>query len=275
MSSEITILLENTKLEQSKFKIEHGLSLYVKTSRSTFIFDCGQTAIFCSNAALMNVDLLKVQFVVLSHSHYDHAAGFPKLLQFVTPSMLYIGNNFWREKFSYDSDNNNYKYRGCGFTAFDLERWNIKQNICNDLIKLDDDAWLIGNINKKYSFETIPKKFVCGKDKRQDDFSDEIVLVLREGHGVAVVTGCAHNGILNIVAIVQQRLNLPVKSVIGGIHLSGVNIERIDKTLNELKKFGVNRLALCHCSGDEVQKRIKNYDFKNYKISTGSIINLE
>ena len=274
MSSQMTILVENTKPEQSKLDIEHGLSIYVQTSHSEFIFDCGHTGLAWSNANKLNVDLSKVKSVILSHSHYDHAGGFPALLQYVTPKTLYTGNNFWTEKYSHDLSNTNYKYRGCGFTRNNLDEWNVKQKICHDSILIDDEAWLVGNFIKKYPFETIPQKFVCGIDKRQDNFVDEICLVIRENYGVAVITGCAHNGILNIVATVKRRLNYPVHSVIGGIHLKGADNNRIDSTLTELKNLGVQRLLLCHCSGDEVFKRLQSYDIFNAKISTGNVIDI-
>ena len=261
-------MLENTKLESSSFEVEHGLSLFVQTSQSKFIFDCGHTGLAWKNAALMNVDLSEVQFVVLSHSHYDHAAGFPSLLEHVTPNALYVGQNFWREKFSYNAENQEYKYRGCGFTTIDLSKWNVKQIICNDILKLDDVSWLIGNITRSYDFETIPSKFVCGEDKRPDYFSDEIALVMREDDGVAVITGCAHNGMLNIVSTVQQRLHLPIYSVVGGIHLKDTAEERIVRTIKELKNFGVRRFALGHCSGEEVHNYIDD-KLSDIRISTG------
>ncbi|MBR1398485.1 MAG: hypothetical protein IJ563_13285, partial [Selenomonadaceae bacterium] len=87
-------------------------------------------------------------------------------------------------------------------------------------------------------------------------------------------TGCAHNGILNIVATVKRRLNYPVRSVIGGIHLNGANDNRINSTLTELKNLGVQRLLLCHCSGDEIFKRLQSYNIFNTKISTGSVIDI-
>ena len=272
--TDLTVLLENTKQEHSPFEIEHGLSICIRTNHSTFLFDCGHTGLFCSNAALMNIDLSKVEFVILSHSHYDHSGGFPTLLRHARPKTLFTGRNFWCEKFSFNADDNEYKYRGCGFNEVDLSNWNIQQVICEDVIKLDDEAWLIGNIIRSYDLETIPTKFVCGEDKSPDDFSDEIVLVLREDTGVAVVTGCAHNGILNIVTTVKQRLNLPIYSVIGGIHLKGDSPERIEKTLSELKNFGIRRLALCHCSGEEVHRHIDISAFTDCRISTGSHIKI-
>ena len=275
MPSEITVLIENTIPTHSQLEVEHGLSLYIRTGSSTFLFDCGHTGLAWSNAAMIGVDLSKAEYVVLSHSHYDHAGGFPPLLRHATPKVIYIGVNFWCDKFSYNADTHNYKYAGCGFTEADLLKWNIRQTVCEDVIKLDDEAWLVGNFVRNYTFETIPIKFVCGEDKQPDNFSDEIVLALREGDGIALVTGCAHNGILNIVTTVQHRLNLPIYSIIGGIHLKGADAERIDKTLTELKNLGIRRLALCHCSGEEVHKYINDIDFIDCRISTGSRVNIE
>ena len=132
------------------------------------------------------------------------------------------------------------------------------------MIQLDDDSWLIGNFQRRFNFETIPTKFVRGADKVPDNFDDEICLVLREGGGVAVVVACSHVGILNIVSTVQKKLDLPINSVIGGVHLSGADSARIDKTLTTLENWGVKRFSLCHCSGDDIRTNF----------STGSVLEL-
>ena len=246
----IKVLIEDTT-KNSALECEHGLSIYVETPTQKFIFDCGQSDLFCKNALKMGVDLTKINFAVLSHAHYDHAGGFPALLKFVTPKIIYTGRNFWQEKFSRTDDG--FKYRGAGFTFQDLARWNVEQKICDDILQLDNDSWLIGNFQRWYKFETIPEKFVRGENKKPDNFDDEICLVLREGDGVAVVVACSHAGILNIVSTVQKRLDLPIKTLIGGIHLVDADNERIEKTLELLESFGVQSFKLCHCSGDKVR----------------------
>ncbi|MBR4153326.1 MAG: MBL fold metallo-hydrolase [Selenomonadaceae bacterium] len=258
----LTILIENTKPEGSKLIAEHGLSIFVETERTKFIFDCGHTGAAFDNAKILGVDLRGIKIVALSHSHYDHAGGFPKLLNTAQIETLYTGENFWEEKFS------NETYRGCGFDKNFLAEKNIEQKICRDVIELEETARLIGNFKRRYDFETIPKKFVRGNNKIPDDFSDEIILVLREGDGLAIVTACAHSGILNIVADVRERFSLPVYSVIGGLHLTGATSERISRTLDELKILGVKKILPCHCSGE---KFMNNF---NDRISTGSVIKI-
>ena len=258
----LTILIENTKPEGSRLVAEHGLSFLVETSQTKFIFDCGHTGAAFDNAKLLGGDPRGIKLAVLSHSHYDHAGGFPKLLDAAPIETLYTGENFWEPKFSLDS------YRGCGFDETLLTTRGIEQKICRDVITLDDTAWLVGNFKRRYDFETIPKKFLRGDKKTPDDFSDEIALVLREDDGLAVVTACAHVGVLNIVADVRERFALPIVSVIGGLHLSGATHERIARTLDELKLLGVKKILPCHCSGEEF---LSNF---NDRIFTGSIIKL-
>lgn len=262
----LKILIENTKPECSNLISEHGLSIFIDTGRTKFIFDCGHTGAAFDNAKLLGVALRGINFVALSHSHYDHAGGFPKLLDFAPIEKIYTGENFWQEKFSRTDDG--FKYRGCGFDENFLTAQGIEQKICRDVLELDENAWLVGNFKRRYDFETIPEKFVRGEKKSPDDFSDEIILVLREQSGLAIVTACAHSGILNIIADVRERFALPINSVIGGLHLTGATQERISRTLDELKILGVKKILPCHCSGEDFMKNFGD------RIFTGSVIEI-
>lgn len=230
---------------------EHGLSFYVETPESKFIFDCGHTEAAWDNAEKMGVDLSLVDFVALSHSHYDHAGGFPSLVKRVKPKVLYTGPDFWQEKYSHDCEKDEYVYKGCGFTDADLADWGIEQRECRDMIKLDNYASLFTGFEMQNDFETIPEKFVRGKDKAPDSFDDEICLLLKEGNGLAMVVGCSHRGIVNMVSAVKKRTGMTVLRVVGGIHLVGASDERVSQTFKELRRMGVESFNLCHCSVDK------------------------
>ena len=260
----IFTLIENTNLKNSVLGSEHGISFYIETAEKIFIFDCGQSGLAWKNAGKLNLNLKKINFVVLSHSHYDHAGGFPALLKYVTPKKIYTGENFWSEKFSKTDDG--YIYRGAGFSADDLKNWGVEQKICRDILQIDENIFLIGNFIRRYEFEIIPKKFVVGENKIQDNFDDEICLAIKSGGEIILIVGCSHAGILNIVSTVQERLNLPIKMLIGGVHLQGADSERIEKTLRELGNFGIKKFFLCHCSGESVCKKINSEI-----LTTGSI----
>ncbi len=262
MSCKITVLLEN--IAHKGLEAEHGLSLFVETPESTFIFDCGQTGLAWRNAERLGIRLSSARFVVISHSHYDHAKGFPSLLGYMKPEALYTGPGFWQEKFSYDNASGQYLYKGCGFNASDLANWDVGHRVCEGIVALDSTAQLMSGFDIQCPFEKIPSKFRRGEAKEPDSFDDEVCLILKEGDGIALVVGCSHRGILNIVSAVQDRTGLPVRRIFGGMHLDGASKERIDKTMREFDRLGIHELNLCHCSGNAVQGHI----------STGSVIEL-
>ena len=258
--AKLRILIENTAPEG--LIAEHGLSILVETVRGKFIFDCGHTGAAFDNAKILGVELRGVKVAVLSHSHYDHAGGFKKLLDFAPIEKVFTGENFWEEKFSDD------KYRGCGFDEKFLTAHGIEQIVCRNVLELEENVWLASNFKRRYDFETIPKKFLRGEKKIPDDFSDEVVLILREDDGLAIVTACAHSGILNIVSDLRERFNLPIRSVIGGLHLTGATDERINRTFDELKLLGVRKILPCHCSGEDFMRRCAE------RLTTGSVIKI-
>lgn len=276
----IKVLIENTPSGHGALKSEHGLSLYVETPESKFVFDCGASGQAWENAKFLNVKLSQINFAVISHSHYDHAGGFRALMQYVKPKAsftglkLYTGKDFWLEKFEHE--NNKYAYIGAGFDRSDLAEWGVENVLINNnILQLDNYAWLAGNFERRFDFETIPDEFVVRrgfKDYERDNFNDEIALVLREDDGIAIITGCAHPGILNIVTSIHENLKLKVKSVIGGTHLKHAGPERIDKTLSMLKDLGLERMGLCHCSGGLVRDRLKDFRTSGCLLSTGDVI---
>lgn len=261
MKIKLRVLVEDKNFN-SALENEHGLSIFVESNSSKFLFDCGNTEIAWRNAIKLGIDLSEINFVVISHAHYDHAGGFPSLLKYVTPKILYTGKDFWIEKFSRADDK--FLYKGAGFTSKNLKDWKVKQKICHDVLKIDDKIFLVGNFIRRFEFEKIPTKFVRGENKLPDTFSDEICMVIRGNDGLNVIAGCSHVGILNIVSTIAERFNEKIFRVIGGIHLLNADDERINKTLSELKNFGVQDFKLCHCSGEKICAQI----------STGDVINL-
>lgn len=274
MAKKIRVLVEDTGSEHLSLGTEHGLSLFVTTRSTKFIFDCGATGLAWDNARRMNVPLREAAFVAISHSHYDHAGGFPELFQWAAPKKLYIGPGFWEEKYAADPAGGRFSYLGAGFGEGALEKFGVTAETVGDVKEAARGVYLLGNFPRTHDFETIPKRFVKGTAKGPDDFSDEICLALEEGDGLAVVVGCSHPGILNIVQTVRQRLNKPVYSVIGGTHLKEADEARLDRTLKELKEAGLKRLALCHCSGSAVRDRLKG-EAAGCLLGTGDEIELD
>ena len=60
---------------------EHGLSFYLETDKHKILMDTGASDAIIANAKILNIELNRVDTVVLSHGHYDHSGG---ILPFVS-----------------------------------------------------------------------------------------------------------------------------------------------------------------------------------------------
>ena len=90
----VTALMENMA-GRGELACEHGLSLLVEYRGKRVLMDCGQSGLFLENARALGISLEGLDAVVLSHSHYDHALGYPELVkEGLAGGMLYTGPGF-------------------------------------------------------------------------------------------------------------------------------------------------------------------------------------
>lgn len=233
---------------------EHGLSYLVETPSGRFLFDCGQGENTWRNARILEKDVYDLDAVVLSHSHYDHAGGYPALVEAADGgSLLYTGEDFFQEKYTFTD--HRYTSRGPGFDADFLNANGVSCETVSDVTALAEGVWLIGNFPRIYNFETIPERYVKKTEDEfvPDDFHDEICMAVDLGGKLALLVGCSHPGILNMVRRVREALDLPVYTVFGGAHLLDADPERISRTLEELEAMGIRRFGLGHCSGEGLE----------------------
>ena len=73
---------------------------------------------------------------------------------------------------------------------------------------------------------------------------------IKTEHGLVLVVGCSHVGIVNILEHVKKHLRLPVAAVIGGTHLVEAGEKRLKETVTAIKAHGVKTIAVSHCTGE-------------------------
>ena len=96
-----------------------------------------------------------------------------------------------------------------------------------------------------------------------DMVPDDLALVINTGEGLAVITGCAHRGIVNTLRHAQKITGVEsIHTVIGGTHLFRASAERLEYTINDLKTFGIKRLGVSHCTGNLQAARLA-YEFRD------------
>ncbi len=239
---------------------EHGFSMLIKVygvdSVCTVLFDAGVSPDgVVSNAKRMGVDLGEVQFVVLSHGHYDHFGGLVEVVKSINREDLVIitHEDMFRRHGTQSAKGEIREYSAFPETS-QLKPAKIVNTKQPNLIA-DDLAFVTGEIPRTVEFETglIHNRILRDNTWQPDPtFLDERALVFNvEGKGLVVISGCAHTGIINTLRYAQKITGENrVYAVLGGFHLAGREFEkRIEPTIAELKKVNPKLVAASHCTG--------------------------
>ena len=247
----ITALMDNKASGHRALIAEHGLSYYIEGTGFRFLFDCGSGSHMQDNAHKLGRSLDDLTAVILSHSHYDHAAGYRDLIENGKgSSVLYTGPRFFEPKFA--KKGVKYCDLSCGFGREFLEAHGIDHRIITRHTAIAPGVYLVGSFPRLHDFEQIPARFVrqTAEGMIPDEFPDEICMAIDVGGKLVVLVGCSHPGILNMVEHVSRLLDMPVCAVFGGTHLMEADEERIRKTVARLRELGLETIGFSHCSGD-------------------------
>ena len=107
-------LIENTK-GCSGVDCAHGFSFYIETTSHKLLVDLGPSEVTLENAKKLDIDLKKVDTVVLSHGHYDHSGGIIPFTKINKEAIIYMQALAEREYYADDgveAGRKRYRYIG-------------------------------------------------------------------------------------------------------------------------------------------------------------------
>ena len=252
---EIRILAENTTKYENLIA-EHGLSVYGKSGEISFLADFGQSESTWKNAELLGIDLAEIQLAFLSHAHYDHSGGLFSFAQINKTAPIYMSRYATAPCYNIRDD----RYIGVDRNIFHLPQ-----------IKYVEEC----RIDKQFSvFAVHSKNKYIPRGNRilgiqtdngiiADDFRHELNLVFEENNKYFLYSGCAHNGILNILDSFESIYHCQPDYVFGGFHLmkkteyDKSEIEEIQDLARELKHTKT-KFYTGHCTGLPAYDILKN-----------------
>lgn len=271
-------LIENNPDDNNTLLSEHGLSIYIEVDEMKILFDTGKSGDFINNAEKLNVDLSNIDYLLLSHGHYDHSGGFKILVDRIgSPFKIIVGEGFFNEKYKL-MDNNTYRYNGNPFDEDYINKNNISVSyVKDDVFYINENIMIFSNFKRNNDFEIQNKFFRIKKNEEfiLDNFSDEIVLAVKKNEGLMIILGCSHVGVVNILETIMKRTGMPIYGIIGGSHLVEADEERVSETIEFFKENNIKIIAMSHCTGEIAIEKLKN-EFKDKFVynNTGNIINL-
>lgn len=237
-------ILNDNRCDNNEYECEHGISFFIEYYDKKILFDCGQTDIFIKNAKKLNIDINKLDAIVLSHGDYDHGNGL-KYLNNKTD--LICHPDFDVTRISKRTGNNN----GLNQTREELQkRFNLI--VSKEPYYISDKVIFLGEIERKNNFES--GKNLPAYDKNGNTYThlDDSGLVIETEEGLIVFSGCAHSGICNTIEYAKKITgNNRISMVIGGFHLKKIDEQTIS-TVNYMKNNNVKKVMLAHCTSDVV-----------------------
>ena len=128
-----------------------------------------------------------------------------------------------------------------------------------------------GQVPRRNDYEDVGGAFFIDEDCRKSDaLTDDQTLFIETSKGLLIVFGCAHAGVINIMNYISQLTGRDeVHAVIGGMHLLHASRTRIEKTIETLKKYRVQKIVPLHCTGQTAVEAMKDA-FGNTCLSSGS-----
>lgn len=271
----LTVLSENTANPQyPDLKVKHGLAVHVELDDYRILYDFGSKGTLVPNSRILGVKLEEVNEAILSHGHHDHGGGLESFLKINKTATVYHGRDAFAPRWSISKGAA--REVGLSFTPGGplVERLSVVD-------KLDDrDAFIIlpaapGHWAKPKGNSLL----LAGPagERLQDDFVDELTLVIRGSEGLIVLTGCSHRGILNIVEQVKTYCpDCPITALIGGFHLrdgeeSETDVAAVCSHLAE--SLPESRIFSGHCTEEKAGKILADTFTDRYrKLYSGMIM---
>lgn len=212
-------------------------------------------AVHGENAAKLGIDLGKVDTVILSHGHYDHSGGIISFAKINERADIYMQRLATGDYYSDDGvreGRDRYRYIGIDKAIADLPQVKLLDGdtVIDDEISvfvMDESAYKRPFTNSRLK-EKVDGSYV------QDNFKHEQYVVVSEESRKILISGCAHNGILNILCEYERKYGSQPDAVISEFHLmkkSDYTDDEFDEIIDTAQRLKDYRTTFytCHCTG--------------------------
>ena len=212
---EVLIIVDNFP-HVEHLKRDWGFSALITHEGCKILFDLGaREDVFAHNVEKLGLDLSSVDFLVFSHSDYDHIGGLDYFLARNGKAEVFV-------PFGFDGSVVE-KIEGSGHEVF------ITRGITD----------VCGPFKVTGPVEPSPRP--------------EQSLFFKTERGYWIVAGCSHPGVANIIEFVKGNVDDEVDLYIGGFHFYKFFGKELEERVLEVKRTGIKRVAPCHCSGHEAR----------------------
>jgi 7,8-dihydropterin-6-yl-methyl-4-(beta-D-ribofuranosyl)aminobenzene 5'-phosphate synthase len=254
----LSVLVDNTATEG--LSSEHGLSFWIEYNGKRVLFDTGQSDLVVQNAEKLNIDLSQTDAIILSHGHYDHTGGLKAVLDKAPNAVIYLHPDAPKIRYS----------RKHGKPPRQIS---MPQECCQSLSdavpkgkvvctekpeRIYPGVMTTSTIPRMMKYEDTGGAFYTDSECTiADEITDDQALLIETPQGLVVILGCAHSGVVNTLHYAAKLTGQDhIYAIIGGMHLLNASDERIEKTIEMLKEYDLQKIGLAHCTGDKAAEKM-------------------
>jgi 7,8-dihydropterin-6-yl-methyl-4-(beta-D-ribofuranosyl)aminobenzene 5'-phosphate synthase len=267
----VTILYDSFG-KDTALTMDWGFAAFIEYDGKRILFDAGGNPdILARNAASKNIDLSRLDFVVMSHRHGDHMGGLAYVLKVNPKVKIYAPKE--RSGVYGDDQPSTTWYRKDSSLPAEQRYYN---GMPPEVIHMGA-AWPGANfqlIDKNAEIAPGMHLIALVSDKPGTMELKELSLVIKGPHGAILIVGCSHPGVEHIVqeAVAIDRINV----LLGGLHqiqAPDPEVERIATMLRD--QYKVERVAPGHCTGESEFAALKRVFGDHYVYAgVGSVVDL-
>ncbi|WP_457750448.1 MBL fold metallo-hydrolase [Thermococcus sp.] len=270
----IYVLVEDYSGYESPFLAQHGISLLIEKDGKRVLFDTGQSAEpLLHNMKLLGINPSSIDYVFLSHCHYDHTGGLLGILQAIGRRIPVIAHpTIFRRHFIVEPY---LREVGVPFRKEEIEEL-ADLYLVDEPLRILEGVYSTGEIREREEFERgeLGVYTIQNGKRVKDELMDDMSLAIKTWMGLVVVSGCSHAG---IVGIVKRAMRITgetrVRAVVGGFHLIEATEERIGRTVREFQRLGVEEVYTGHCTGLDAEAAfLKAYGERFHKLHSGMVM---
>jgi len=206
------------------------------------------------NIKALKTSLSSLEFIVLSHGHYDHTSATVELIRKSQRKVKVLVHPYaFLPKFRIKRKRREYHGIPKGEREIDIEKAGGQIIEVTEPTEIVPGVVTSGEIKRSNPFEKVTwkaKTIIEGKQVQEKVLEDQALFINIRKHGLLAVVGCAHAGIINTLDHALAVTGVKkLYGFIGGTHLIQPKEHRLNETIKRLKEYDLELMAPSHCTG--------------------------